>query len=169
MVGHVSVPHRQRRFLRARTIPELLRALAELTEPVHTLDVFAHGFGGGMTFGGETLFASDGHGYERVEAFRRLIIRGGHLRLLGCQTALDSSWKEGAVELSGATLLRDLAQRLGAGITTWGSTVRLSCFHFDAGGLSRHIARATLVSWRDGTDRARATKAEREVGIACRV
>jgi hypothetical protein len=147
-------------FLLARRIPDLMQQLGEVADAVDTLDIFAHGFGGGMTFGRQTLFASDGYGYGRLPALARVLRRSGRLRLLGCETALDSSWRGGEVQLSGRRLLRDLAERMGSGVTVWGSTVWLSPFEFDRLGLCEDAAARLLVSSADTAE------SECEVGVA---
>lgn len=147
-------------FLWAVSIAQLLERLDGLDASFATVDVFAHGFGGGMTFGGETLFSSDGHGYERVARFGRVLAPGAWFRLLGCEVAGDSWWQGGTVRLSGRKLMLDLERRLGVGISVWAARTQLSFLDFHPRGLDDGVASRLLVSG------GRTAHTEGAVGIA---
>ena len=148
LVAYQARPDASHRFALARSTPELLVSLDSTQETFDVVDIFCHGFGGGMTFGGETLFAADGYGYERLPSFTRLVRPGGRLRLLGCATASDSTWKEGRVRLRGAALLEAVASRLDGG-SAWGTTARLSFLDYLPTGLDDERARGRLISHRE--------------------
>jgi hypothetical protein len=147
LVAWQARPDASHRFALAHSTPELLESLDSTRETFDLVDIFCHGFGGGMSFGGETLFAADGYGYERLVTFTRLVRPGGRLRLLGCETATDSTWKEGRVQLRGAALLEAVASRLDGG-TAWGTTARLSFLDYLPTGIDEERVRDRLVSHR---------------------
>jgi hypothetical protein len=113
-----------------------------------------------MTFGGETLFSSDGYGYERIARFGRVLTPGAWFRLLGCQVAANSWWQGGTVRLSGRKLMLDLERRLGFGISVWAARAQLSFLDFHPRGLDDGVAGRLLVSG------GCVAQAEGEVGIA---
>jgi hypothetical protein len=162
LVAWQARPSASHRFVAAHSIAGLLASLGSTRESFDVVDIFCHGFGGGLTFGAETLFAADGYGYERLPIFTRLVRRGGRLRLLGCETATDSTWKEGLVLLRGLSLLEAVASRLDGG-SAWGTTARLSFLDFLPTGLDEDRVRGVLVSVQ-GTSHP-----QREVAVAGRV
>jgi hypothetical protein len=160
LVAWQARPDAQHHFVFARDTAELLAALRATTARFDVLDLFCHGFGGGLTFGGCTLFSSDGWGFEHLGDFSRCVAPGGKLRLLGCETALDSWWKGGQVRLCGRALLDAIAARLDGG-TAWGTTARLSFLDFGRTGLDEAARASRLVSSGSG-----AAQPEGEVAVA---
>jgi hypothetical protein len=160
LVAWQARPDAQHHFVFAHDTVELLAALRATTAVFDVLDIFCHGFGGGLTFGGQTLFSSDGWGFEHLGDFARCVARGGKLRLLGCATATDSWWNDGQVRLCGLALLDAIAARLDDG-TAWGTTARLSFMDFGRTGLDEARAASRLVCSGSG-----AAQPEGEVAVA---
>lgn len=108
-------------------------AVAVKGGPLERLDIFDHGKGGLQQLGPQVLFgvhdsktpAAKMVGFDLIKSLSECLTHDAHIRLLGCETA---------IEPRGQRLLLDAAGAFGFQRVVYGTVDNITANHFDANG-----------------------------------
>lgn len=108
-------------------------AVAAKGGPLERLDIFDHGKGGLQQLGPQVLFgvhdsktpATKMAGFDLIKSLSECLTHDAHIRLLGCETA---------IEPRGQRLLLDAAGAFGFQRVVYGTVDNITANHFDANG-----------------------------------
>ena len=108
---------------------QTLRRIAVDHGQIDTLDLFDHGGAGKLRMGNDLLFNGESNGgFSIAEELRDLIVHGGRMRLLGCNTALG---------VKGRNLLVRLHNIFDGHVTVFGTIAGTTIGQFDRHGFRK--------------------------------